>query len=267
MLARGLVVLECFSEDKLRLHLRELAEMTCLNKATLLRLLNTFIEYGYVQRGVDGRYSPGHNLLRLGALYRATFDLGARVQPVLRRVMEETGESVAFYIREGDQRVCLYRENVARDVRYVFEIGTRAPLIEGGSASHVLRAFSDGSSPRTAEVLANGYAITRGERSPELSSVSVPVFERDGVLLGTITITGLINRQTTEEQTKAAEIAMDLLTATGFKTWHKPAYSTSRPEAILGRYFAAPCAFLASLAINSQCCGSGWHHGCRDPDV
>jgi DNA-binding IclR family transcriptional regulator len=216
VLARGLIVLECFSEDRLRLQLRELAAMTGLDKATLLRLLATFIEFGYVRKCEDGRYSPGPSLLRLGALYRATFDLGARIQPVLRRIMEQTGESVAFYIRNGDQRVCLYRENVRRDVRYVFEIGTRIPLVEGGSASHILRAYTDGSSPRTEEVLAKGYAITRAERSPELTSVAIPVFDRDGVLLGAISITGLLARQTEEEQVKAAGIAAKELESQGF---------------------------------------------------
>ena len=216
VLARGLTVLECFSEENLRLPLRDLAQLTGLDKATLLRMLNTFIEFGYVQRGPDGRYSPGHSLLRLGALYRATFDLGARIQPVLRKIMEQTRESVAFYIREGEQRVCLYRENVPRDVRYVFEIGTRVALIDGGSASHVLRAYTDRSTSRTREVRENGYAITRAERSPELTSVSVPVFEREGELLGAIQITGLLNRQSTEEQQHAAAIARGLLIEHGF---------------------------------------------------
>lgn len=218
VLARGLVILECFSEQNLHLHLRELAAMTGLDKATLSRLLGTFVEYGYVQRGLDGRYAPGHKLLRLGALYRTTFDLGQRLQPVLRKIMEQTRESVAFYIREGDQRVCLYRENVSRDVRYVFEVGTRVPLVDGGSASHVLRAYTDQSSPITDEVLAKGYAITRAERSPELTSVSVPISELGGALLGAIQITGILNRQSTEDQIQAAGIAVRLLEEHGFSS-------------------------------------------------
>ncbi|MGH8811412.1 MAG: IclR family transcriptional regulator [Advenella sp.] len=225
VLARGLIILECFSEEHLHLQLRELAQMTGLDKATLLRLLNTFIEYGYVQRSLDGKYAPGHNLLRLGALYRSTFDLGQRLQPILRTIMLETHESVAFYIREGDMRVCLYRENVSRDVRYVFEVGTRVALGDGGSASHVLRAFTDGSSPRTEEVLKNGYAITRAERSPELASISVPVSEPHGRLLGAIQITSILNRQTEAQQIAAAEVAIRTLAENGFD---------SRPTRITG---------------------------------
>ena len=216
VLARGLTILECFSEEHLHLELRELAQMTGLDKATLLRLLGTFIEYGYVQRRVDGKYAPGHNLLRLGALYRSTFDLEQRLQPILRTIMQETHESVAFYVREGEMRVCLYRENVSRDVRYVFEVGTRVPLVDGGSASHVLRAFTDGTSPRTEEVLKNGYAITRAERSPELASISVPVSEPHGRLLGAIQITSILNRQTEEQQIAAADIALRTLAENGF---------------------------------------------------
>ncbi len=218
VLARGLTILECFSEDHLHLELRELAQMTGLDKATLLRLLGTFIEYGYVQRSLDGKYAPGHNLLRLGALYRSTVDMGHRLQPILRAIMQETHESVAFYVREGDMRVCLYRENVSRDVRYVFEVGTRVPLSEGGSASHVLRAFTDGSSCRTEQVLKDGYALTRAERSPELASISVPVSEPHGRLLGAIQITGILNRQTEAQQIAAAQIAIRILAENGFDT-------------------------------------------------
>lgn len=216
VLARGLTILECFSPEHLHLELRELAQMTGLDKATLLRLLGTFIEYGYIQRSLDGKYAPGHNLLRLGALYRSTFDLGLRLQPILRTIMLQTHESVAFYIREGDMRVCLYRENVSRDVRYVFEVGTRVPLVDGGSASHVLRAFTDGTSPRTEQVLKDGYAITRAERSPELASISVPVSEPHGRLLGAIQITSILNRQTEAQQIAAAQVAIQTLADNGF---------------------------------------------------
>lgn len=224
VLERGLVILECFDELHLRLQLRELAERTGLDKATLLRLLGTFARYGYVQRLEDGRYSPGPALLRLGMLYRSTFDLGARLQPVLQRVMEETGETVAFYVRDGDERTCLYRENTSREVRHHIEVGTRIPLAAGGSSAHILQVFTGGHSPQEADIKTKGYAITRTERVPEMASIAVPVFDGDGAFLGSLVVIGLASRQTKASQLAAIGIAERELKARGFSMRPPPGY-------------------------------------------
>ena len=117
VLERGIAILECFREDRLQLSLRELAELTGLDKATLLRLLGVLQRARMVHRFDSGSYAPGPALLHMGMLYRRTFDLGARLQPLLREVMELTGETTAFYVRSGEERVCLFRENTHKEVR------------------------------------------------------------------------------------------------------------------------------------------------------
>lgn len=216
VLDRAFAILGCFSEDRLRLHLRDFAEATGLDKATLLRLLGTLARHGYVQRQEDGRYAPGPAPLRLGALYRATSDLSTRMPAVLQRVMQQTGESAAFYTRNGTHRVCLFRVNARRELRHHVEVGDHVPLAEGGSSVHVLMAHTGGSTPRTTAVLARGYAITRAERTPELASVSVPVFEGDGAFLGALAVVGLGSRLTDAALLAAVETARDELRAQGF---------------------------------------------------
>jgi DNA-binding IclR family transcriptional regulator len=75
-------------------------------------------------------------------------------------------------------------------------------------------------------VLESGYTITRAERSPELTSVSVPVSEPHGPLLGAIQITGILSRQTEEQQIRAAAAAVRQLKAHGF---------ASRPASFPGK--------------------------------
>lgn len=218
VLERGLVVLECFSHARPRLQLRELAELTGLDKATLLRMLGTLVRYGYVRRFDDGRYAPGPAVLRLSGIYLSTFNLADRLQPVLGRVMQQTSETVAFYIRSGDERVCLYRDNTPRGVAHHVEVGNRIPLAEGGSSAHVLMAYTGAVSPTAAEVRAKGYWITRNERLPDLASVAVPVFEGDGQFLGALVVIGPSSRQTKAWQMGAVEIATRELAAQGFST-------------------------------------------------
>src|SRR5690606_28315893 len=120
---RALTVLAAFDEGADTLGLAELAERTGLYKSTILRLAAS-----------DGRFALGPSLLRLGELYRASFDLGRLVLPSLKRLSAETGESAAFYVREGDERVCLYRvASTAHRVLHYVTPGTRFSLTTGAS--------------------------------------------------------------------------------------------------------------------------------------
>ncbi|MBB5693156.1 IclR family transcriptional regulator [Muricoccus pecuniae] len=228
VLERGLLVLSCFTEERPRLHLRDFAAITGLDKATLLRMLGTLAAHGYVRRGEDGRYAPGSAPLRLAALYHATTDFPARMMPVLEAVAERTGESAAFYAREGEDRVCLLRANAPRALRRQVETGERLPLRAGGAAAHVLLAHTGGETPFAAEVLSRGHLSTAAQRDPELASVALPVFEGDGRFIGALVVSGPVSRQTEAGFARAREIAAGLLHGQGFSVSPRHAPSSSR---------------------------------------
>lgn len=216
VLERGIAVLECFTEDRLRLPLRELARLTGLDKATVLRLAGVLVRARLLQRFDSGDYAPGPALLHMGMLYRRTFDVGSRLQPVLRRVMEATGETVAFFVRSGDERVCLYRENSDQELRHHVEVGARVKLADGGSSAHVLKAFTGGRTPLADSIREEGFAITREERLPQMASVALPVFDGDGGFLGALVVIGLAPRQSPAAQRKAVQVARHELAQVGF---------------------------------------------------
>lgn len=227
VLERGISILECFREDRLRMSLRELAECTGLDKATLLRLLGVLMRARMLHRFDSGSYAPGPALLHMGMLYRRTFDLGTRLQPVLHAVMQQTGETVAFYIRSGDERVCLYRENTVKEVRHHVEVGTRLALSAGGSSAHILLSFTGGATPHQVEIDAKGYAMTRAERVDEMASVALPVFDGDDAFLGALVVIGLASRHSVAAQRKAVDIVRRELALQGFATlppsgWRPP---------------------------------------------
>jgi DNA-binding IclR family transcriptional regulator len=216
VLERGISILESFSDDALRLSLGELAERTGLDKATLLRLLGVLVRARLVHRFDNGSYAMGPATLHMGMLYRHTFDLGARIQPVLQNVMQQTGETVALYVRSGDERICLYRENTLQEVRHHVEVGTRLPLSAGGSSAHILLAFTGGATPHAKTIREKGYAMTRAERVAEMASVALPVFEADGTFIGAMVVLGLASRHNQQAQLKAADIVRRELVAQGF---------------------------------------------------
>lgn len=190
---RALSVLEAFGERADRLTLAELAAETSLYKSTILRLAASLERYGYLRRDGDGVFRLGPSLWRLGSLYRRAFELGEHVRPELRRLVEATGETASFNVAEEGERICLYRENSRHSVRHHLDEGTRLSL-ERGAAGHVCRAFSGGTDETAMAVRATGFAMSVGERSPDVAAVAVPVFDQEGGFRGALSVSGLASR-------------------------------------------------------------------------
>jgi DNA-binding IclR family transcriptional regulator len=190
---RALAILGAFAEGGPRLPLAELARRTGLYRSTILRLAASLERFGYLHRDGDGQFRLGPTLWRLGVLYQNAFNLADYVRPVLRQVVDELGETAAFYIREGDRRICLYRVNSARTVSSHLEEGADLPLDRGASA-RVLVAFTGGKGDLYESIRGRGSYASFGERDPEAAAVAVPVFGPGRTLVGALGVTGPRNR-------------------------------------------------------------------------
>src|SRR5690554_3910432 len=138
---RALSILGVFSDADKSLSLAELARRTGFYKSTLLRLATSLIRARYLRRLENGEFALGPALLRLGELYQASFDLELEVLAALRRLSRDTGESAAYYVRDGQDRICLYRvASTAHRVLHYVTPGTRFALNTGASG-RVLLAF------------------------------------------------------------------------------------------------------------------------------
>ena len=119
----ALSVLEDFGDGMPRLTPAEIAEWTGLYPSAVLRLAASLDRFGYLHRGADGLFRFGPTPLRLGLLCRNVFDLADHLRPALSRPVERAGETAAFYVREGDRCVCLYRHHSPRATRRHVEEG------------------------------------------------------------------------------------------------------------------------------------------------
>ena len=193
-LEKGLLVLNCFASESLRLELKNIAEKTQLNKSTILRILAVMQEYHYVVRNDDGTYSVGILPSRLGTSYNALFESSELIESVVRGTSKSINESVAYYVVEGNDRLCIYARNSNRVIQHNFRVGNRIPLSEGGSASHVLRHSLGQQTVKTKDIEEKGYCVTTSEREFEQTSISVPVFGIKGNLEGAIVVAGSTSR-------------------------------------------------------------------------
>jgi DNA-binding IclR family transcriptional regulator len=166
---------------------------------------------GFLYRETDGTYSLGPELHRIASLtsegraMAASLEAAAVLRPVVGDLAARTLETASFYVREGQRRICLVRENSPREVRHHVEEGWRRPL-RVGAAGKVIRAFSKHArDPKLQNVRARGWAISLGERDPDLAAIAVPVFNRDKEFLGALTISAVRSRFSAEKQHLARE--------------------------------------------------------------
>lgn len=190
---RALSLLDCFDRTHTSLSLAELADKSGMYKSTILRLAASLERYGYLVRRDDGRFRIGPTPGRLSAIYREGFDLEQFIRPELARLLHQTGETASFYVREGNTRVCLYRENSRRAARHHLEEGATLP-IDSGASGHILRAFGQPHRPEDEAWRKAGYAVSMGERDPDLAAIAAPLLSVDGQLHGAVAISGIITR-------------------------------------------------------------------------
>jgi len=196
---RALTILNCFSAERASLSLAELAESTGLYKSTILRLLNSLQRFEHIDRSEDGRYRLGPTTWRLGTVFRSGFLVEELLRPELKRLSEESQETASFYVRHGETRVCLYRSEPSRAIRHSIAEGLALPL-DASASAQVLHAFSGGSTESQAK--SQGYAVSLGQRDPEVAAIAVPIYLPTGEFAGALTVSGLIHRFDTKQQKK-----------------------------------------------------------------
>jgi DNA-binding IclR family transcriptional regulator len=137
---KALDILDCF-QVRPSLQLKQISEMTKLNKSRILRLCGTVESMGYLVHDREtGLYSLGPKLLSLGKIYERNNTMISLARPVLRDLTRITGESASLFVVDGNKRLCLAREEGTHSVRYSVSEGQRMELY-AGSGGKVLLAF------------------------------------------------------------------------------------------------------------------------------
>ncbi len=186
---RALIILDAFTDQDRDLSLKDLSERTGMYKSTLSRLAGTLESRGFLAISGRGRYRLGPALWRLGSIYRRSFRMDDAVRPHLAALVRDSGETASFYIAEGTNRLCLFRENSPSSLRHHLEEGAILP-VDRGAAGHVIRAWGEGIDDRAIDVLDAGFAESEGERDPDISAIAVPVLDDQRRLLGVIALSG-----------------------------------------------------------------------------
>ena len=211
---RALSLLKAFQDGEPALSLAELAARTQQYKSTVLRLLASLQHFGFIQRDDEGRYRLGPEVARLARLYTGSFSLESAVMPVLHELVGQTRESAAFHVRQGEQRLCLYRVDSPQPIRDHIRAGDLLPL-DRGAGGRVLMAYAGAAGKPYDQIRKHGVIALKGDREEGVAGVSSPVFDAGGGLAGALTLTLPVQRFKPVFETLVREAARGLTAQLG----------------------------------------------------
>ncbi len=195
---RALSLLDAIpGSGKPSLSLHELSLATGFYKSTILRLTVSLERFGYLRRRDDGRFEHGPACARLAQTRGSALDQSELLQGAIKALARSSGETASFYVRDGDERVCLFRENSSQTIRHHVDVGDRLPMNKG-AAGLVLLAWSGETGELFERIRHDGFALSLGDRDPDAAAISAPLFDAHDKLLGALTISGLRSRFTSE---------------------------------------------------------------------
>ena len=227
---RALDILLAFSAQDSELTASEILKRVDLSRPTLYRLLYTLEQSGFVtSSGEPQRFRLGPSVARLAWAWTASLDIARVAQPVLERVWEITGETVALFVPRGNMRMCVaelqspqplsFRRGVGYSERAARGASGRALLAWSEPSPEQLAALCEGLDmdpvrlrKELAQVRKQGFATSRDELIKGAVAVAVPFFERSGRVAGSM---GIFGPDVRMDKARIDELAQLLLREAG----------------------------------------------------
>lgn len=186
---RAFAILETFDEEHPTRSAAEISEIARLARPTTYRMLQTLQRLGYV-RNVSGRFEVTPRVLRLGAGYLGRTSLAARAQPILDQLSEELGEHAAIGTLDGDDVITLAASTTpqSRLLSVAVQAGQRMPADSTSLGRILLAHRPNADDPESVAIREAGYVVTDGLLESGLRALGVPVRDRDGTVVASMSI-------------------------------------------------------------------------------
>ena len=219
--SKALDLLGCFSHQRPRFGLTELAKLSGTNKATCFRLMSELQAFGYVEQiGTSREYRLGPAVLRLAALREAHVPTRETAMPVLEALARATGETAHLSLLVGGQLTTLaYVYSADHGTKVMMDDADILPF-HATSSGHAVLAFLPEAevaailarplprlTPATivraedirahlASVRADGLAETAGTFETDVKSAAAPLFDAASRCIGSIGVAAPAARMT-----------------------------------------------------------------------
>ena len=183
----ALDILEAFGEEGGELGVTQLSTRLGLHKSKVFKLLATFEQRGYVERGQrSDRYRAGGAAYVVGRMLLRQCEWLRCSRPVMDYLLAACNETVYLAWADRHGFLLLDRVDSTHSVQVSSLIGKRYPVKLPISGRRVLKFLSaEGASGPVREInLADEVWLDRGVLGEEVISLTMPVKSCDGLLLG-----------------------------------------------------------------------------------
>ena len=226
--------------------LADISSALGLSKSSTHRLLDTLVEYNFVERDASSMYRLGWNAYRVGNAVAKTHSISSIDFSDVHRLCEESDETVTVSLRNGSSAIILYRVLPPSMRRMKSDLGYREYLHATAlgkillcehSSSFIHELLGDGPlerfTPTTIteltellqelqEVRKNQMATDMQEAEYGLNCIAVPIRDHTGEITASLSISIPVARFQPEhvEQVKhlLRETATDLSAHLGYQT-------------------------------------------------
>lgn len=213
-LDRGLNLLTMLARDGSST-LTDLSLKSGMPPSTAHRLLTTMEAHGIVAFGEEAQaWRVGINAFRIGNTFLDGTELMNAGREVMRRLMEDTGETANMAVSEGGDVVFISQVETYQPIRAFFRPGTRNPMHVSGIGKALLaempRSEVEGilhrkglverttKTPRSPDALfddlektrARGWALDDEEATLGMRCVAAPIFNMYGEAFAGISVSG-----------------------------------------------------------------------------
>jgi len=232
----ALRLLTALAQSTYSLSLEDLMRENAMTLTATRRSLELLAEEGFA--AVDpgsGRYRVGVKFLRLLKNARGSHLLEHEIQPIMRELAAEAGETVTLNTYEPGATfaLCVLVEDSPAPLHYAVEVGEMKPLHAGASGKAILAYLPDDAvdayieqtglpaiTPRTItdreklwreirRIRKRGYTISRGQRLEGAVAVAGSVFRPDNRIYASLVLTIPSDRYRRLDPTRIAALVTD----------------------------------------------------------
>ncbi|MGB6961721.1 MAG: IclR family transcriptional regulator C-terminal domain-containing protein [Candidatus Acidiferrum sp.] len=126
-LARGLAVIQAFSQRQRELTVSQISAKTGFSRAAVRRCLYTLANLGFAATDDSRHFHLRPRILALGHSYISSMPLAAMAQPILENVSHILHESCSIATLDKNEIIYIARANVTRIMSIDLGVGSRLP--------------------------------------------------------------------------------------------------------------------------------------------
>ncbi|MGH6760751.1 MAG: IclR family transcriptional regulator [Phyllobacterium sp.] len=210
-LLKGFAILDLFSEERPTITTTTVVQELHLNTATAHRFLTTLEHVGVLVSYQRGRYCLSPRVQELGVIASQMNGLAELMRPIIDQASHQLSESIMVCRLGRTGPVCIAVAVAPRPIMVNIRAGTTLPLLttahgklwlahlnpdEVAQKLALLTPANDIShlQDELVEIRRTGLAGNRGENEPDIGALAMPVFDRGGRMIFSISAFGMLSR-------------------------------------------------------------------------